>query len=96
VDEMALNGVLPDLLFYELATQYAMRSTRVGDCFFYYEEMKRRGMQPGDRVKAHLVSVLARHGDLDAGLKVPPPDLSCSAFAAALLSAILWPWRRCS
>ena len=87
--EMALNGVPPDAKFLEAAMQFAMRTQRVGDCFYYYAEMVRRGMQPRARAKAHLVSVLARAGHIEAASKVLPcagmqaPPCPCSAFRSA-------------
>lgn len=55
---------------YLLAHRYSLQSTRVGDCFYYFEEMRRRGMQPSDRLKGSLMSVLARNGDLEAAMAV--------------------------
>lgn len=70
MEEMALNGVPPDAFFFETAIGHCMRTTRVGDCFYYYQEMVRRGMQPRPRLKGHLVSVLARAGRMEAATKV--------------------------
>ncbi|KAK9909736.1 hypothetical protein WJX75_006740 [Coccomyxa subellipsoidea] len=70
MEEMALNGIAPDRQFLESAIRFSLQSSRVGDCFYYFEEMQRRGMQPSDRIKSSLVSVLARTGDMSAALEV--------------------------
>ena len=56
-----------------LARRFSLQSSRVGDCFYYFEEMQRRGMQPSDRIKSSLVSVLARTGDMSAALEASHP-----------------------
>ncbi|CAL8461625.1 g1156 [Coccomyxa elongata] len=70
LEEMQLNGVAPDAQFLVSAIKYSLQSTRVGDCFYYFEEMRRRGMQPSERLKGSLMSVLARNGDLDAAMEL--------------------------
>lgn len=73
MDEMMLNGLVPDRVFLELAIMHCMRSSRIGDCFFYYNEMKRRGMQPSAKLQGLLISVLAREGHLQAAEEVNSP-----------------------
>ena len=75
-EEMALNGVPPDAFFLETAVEYCMRTSRVGDCFYFYNELLRRGMQPRARLKGHLVSVLARAGRIRAATDVSGGVLS--------------------
>lgn len=75
MDEMMLNGLVPDRVFLELSIMHCMRSSRIGDCFFYYNEMKRRGMQPSAKLQGLLISVLAREGHLQAAEEVRSPRL---------------------
>ena len=70
-----LNGLVPDRVFMELSIMHCMRSSRIGDCFFYYNEMKRRGMQPSAKLQGLLISVLAREGHLQAAEEVKSPRL---------------------
>ena len=49
---------------------HCMRSSRIGDCFYYYNEMKRRGMQPSSKLQGLLISVLSREGHLQAAEEV--------------------------
>ena len=74
MDEMLLNGLAPDRVFLELSIMHCMRSSRIGDCFFYYNEMKRRGMQPSSKLQGLLISVLSREGHLQAAVEVRPSD----------------------
>ncbi|CAK0787738.1 hypothetical protein CVIRNUC_010960 [Coccomyxa viridis] len=69
MDEMLLNGLAPDRVFLELSIMHCMRSSRIGDCFFYYNEMKRRGMQPSSKLQGLLISVLSREGHLQAAVE---------------------------
>jgi hypothetical protein len=77
---MALNGVPPDAFWLEAAAAHCMRTARIGDTFYFYEQMARRGMQPGARMKGRLVSVLARAGRVEDATKVrcKPAFLSAS------------------
>ena len=86
---MALNGVPPDAFFFETAIGHCMRTTRVGDCFYYYEEMARRGMQPRPRLKGHLVSVLARAGRMEAARKVRARMCLCTCCPAETESMVV-------
>ena len=74
MDEMLLNGLAPDRVFLELSIMHCMRSSRIGDCFFYYNEMKRRGMQPSSKLQGLLISVLSREGHLQAAVEVRACD----------------------
>ena len=76
MDEMLLNGLAPDRVFLELSIMHCMRSSRIGDCFFYYNEMKRRGMQPSSKLQGLLISVLSREGHLQAAVEVRASDIS--------------------
>ncbi|CAL5224930.1 g7699 [Coccomyxa viridis] len=66
MDEMLLNGLAPDRVFLELSITHCMRASRIGDCFYYYNEMQRRGMQPSSKLQGLLISVLSREGHLEA------------------------------
>lgn len=70
MDEMVLNGLAPDRVFLELSIMHCMRSSRIGDCFYYYNEMERRGMQPSSKLQGLLISVLSREGHLQAAEEV--------------------------
>lgn len=70
MDEMILNGLAPDRVFLELSIMHCMRSSRIGDCFYYYNEMKRRGMAPSSKLQGLLISVLSREGHLHAAEEV--------------------------
>ena len=99
MDEMLLNGLTPDRVFLELSIMHCMRSSRIGDCFFYYNEMKRRGMQPSSKLQGLLISVLSREGHLQAAVEVGRPDIAatisetleiralCNAYTAGALGS---------
>ena len=70
---MLLNGLSPDRMFLEQSIMHCMRSSRIGDCFFYYNEMQRRGMQPSSKLQGLLISVLSREGHLKAAEEVTHP-----------------------
>ncbi len=70
MDEMLLNGLAPDRVFLELSITHCMRASRIGDCFYYYNEMQRRGMQPSSKLQGLLISVLSREGHLKAAEEV--------------------------
>ena len=76
MDEMLLNGLAPDRVFLELSIMHCMRSSRIGDCFFYYNEMKRRGMQPSSKLQGLLISVLSREGHLQAAVEARAFDIA--------------------
>ncbi len=77
MDEMLLNGLAPDRVFLELSITHCMRASRIGDCFYYYNEMQRRGMQPSSKLQGLLISVLSREGHLEAAEEVRQLSLSC-------------------
>ena len=70
MDEMLLNGLTPDRVFLEHSIMHCMRASRIGDCFFYFSEMQRRGMQPSSKLQGLLISVLSREGHLKAAEEV--------------------------
>ena len=77
MDEMLLNGLTPDRVFLELSITHCMRASRIGDCFYYYNEMQRRGMQPSSKLQGLLISVLSREGHLKAAEEVMELSLCC-------------------
>lgn len=70
MDEMLLNGLAPDRVFLEHSIMHCMRASRIGDCFYYFGEMQRRGMQPSSKLQGLLISVLSREGHLEAAEEV--------------------------
>ena len=79
----------PDAFFLETAVEYCMRTIRVSDCFYFYGEMVRRGMQPRARQKGHLVSVLARAGRIKAAAEVSAARLPVHTEQACLASLLV-------
>jgi pentatricopeptide repeat protein len=48
-EEMSLNGVRPSARSYYIGLFSAMKSRKLGDAMFFWEEMQRHGIQPDVR-----------------------------------------------
>jgi pentatricopeptide repeat protein len=46
LEEMSLNGVRPDRQIYYTGLFSAMKSRKLGDAMYFWEEMQRHGYQP--------------------------------------------------
>ena len=87
---MLLNGLTPDRVFLEQSIVHCMRASRIGDCFYYFGEMQRRGMQPSSKLQGLLISVLSREGHLKAAEEVRRASTSPSYCTLAPPSRSHW------
>ncbi|PRW56853.1 pentatricopeptide repeat superfamily isoform A [Chlorella sorokiniana] len=70
LDEMLLNGMRPNRFILSTGLFYCMKTRKLGDAMFFFEEMKRRGIAPDAAAYSNAISACGRAGYLGKAVEL--------------------------
>ncbi len=79
LEEMHLDGVAPNVDTYFRAMFASMQARRLGDALFYWEDMRKHGIQPDVRSAAALLLPRRRHSLIHQRHCAEQPDARASS-----------------